>query len=38
MRPGTYGFYLRMETEFSLRNVVLNEKTGRWIMSKKSII
>jgi hypothetical protein len=30
-------FNLRTETDSSLRNVVF-KKTGRWIMSKKSII
>jgi hypothetical protein len=30
-------FFLREEAEFSLRNLVLN-KTGRWIMSRKSVI
>jgi hypothetical protein len=32
------GFYLRTETESSLRNVVFKIKTGRWIMSKRLII
>jgi hypothetical protein len=36
--PNRVGFYLRTETESSLRNVVFNKKTGRWIMSKRSII
>jgi hypothetical protein len=32
------GFYLRTEIESSLRNVVFNKKTGRWIMSERLII
>jgi hypothetical protein len=31
-------FYLKTETESSLRNFVFNKKPGRWIMSKRSII
>jgi hypothetical protein len=32
-------FYLKTETEFSLRNAVcFKEKTGRWIMSRNTII
>jgi hypothetical protein len=36
--PNWIGFYLRIEIESSLWNVVFNKKTGRWIMSKRSII
>jgi hypothetical protein len=35
---GEFGFYLRTETEPSLRNVVLKYKTGRWKMFEKLII
>jgi hypothetical protein len=31
-------FYLRKETESSIRKVVFNKKTGGWMMSKRSII
>jgi hypothetical protein len=36
--PNEQGFYLRTDAEPSLRKAVLNKKTRRWIMSRKSVI
>jgi hypothetical protein len=35
--PNCVAIYLKIWTESVLRNVVLNKKTGRWIMSRNSI-
>jgi hypothetical protein len=37
-RPSEQALYLRTEVKSILRNVVLNKKVGRWVISKKSTI